>query len=70
MLKRLIVLIDGVDVFGRTADTWLAKSGKYGLKDPLAQDQHSGQDADAIGAKAVTSAALDAFDQRLAAQFG
>ena len=30
------MLIDGVDVFGRTADTWLAKSGKDGLKDALA----------------------------------
>ena len=63
------MLIDRMDVFGRAADTRFAKPGKYGLKDPLAQDQHSGQDANAIGGKAVTSASLDAFDQCLAAQF-
>jgi hypothetical protein len=56
------MLIDWMDVFGQAPDTRFAKPGKYGLKDPLAQDQHSGQDASAIGAKAVTSALLDAFD--------
>ena len=69
MLKRLIVLIDGMDVFRRPADTRFAEAGQYGLNDPLAQDQHTGQDANAIGAKAVTSASLDAFDERLTAQF-